>query len=85
MHSSQPPLVKPAVALAERGFAVPNMMAGTLTWRTRTPLRAGQILRQPEVGRFLRRLAEQGPDYVYKLDADGLETPAPLRDRLYAA
>lgn len=77
-------LLQPAIALAENGFAVNRLMAGfiahhskvlkTTKYGRRTffpkgkPLAAGEILRQPELANFLRRLAEEGSAYVYRGD-----------------
>jgi gamma-glutamyltranspeptidase/glutathione hydrolase len=75
-------LAEPSIALAEDGFPVNNLMAAFLRWRRKVlasseygrrtffadgrPLRAGETLRQPELAGFLRRLGDNGPDYVYR-------------------
>ena len=75
-------LVEPAARLAEEGFAVNPLMAGFLRWRQKTlarteygrrtffrdhaPLRAGDLLRQPELAALLRRFGENGPDDLYR-------------------
>ena len=77
-------LVEPAIALAENGVPVTNLMASFIRWRKRTlrsteygrrtffeggkRLRPGQLLRQPELADFLRGYARDGASYVYRGD-----------------
>jgi gamma-glutamyltranspeptidase/glutathione hydrolase len=67
----------PAIEHAERGFplhpfnvdlirnSLPRLNPAGRAIYEQVPLRIGAILRQPELGRTLRNLAEQGPDYFY--------------------
>ena len=69
-----------AIDVAERGFAVGPRAAAAwnpgirsavwaealLPLEFRPPPSAGQIVRMPELARTLRRIAEQGPDAVYR-------------------
>lgn len=75
-------LLEPAVALARDGFPVSDALArslsGVLPRMTAypasvaqfsnggTPYRPGETLRQPDLGRTLTRIAEQGPAGFYK-------------------
>jgi gamma-glutamyltranspeptidase/glutathione hydrolase len=68
----------PAIEYAERGFALhpfnvemirsslPRVNDAGRSIYGEVPLRIGAILEQPELGRTLRRLAEDGPDYFYR-------------------
>jgi len=68
----------PAIALAEEGFplhpfnvdmlrsSMERLNAAGRSIYQDVPLRVGAILRQPELGRTLRALAEGGPDYFYR-------------------
>jgi gamma-glutamyltranspeptidase/glutathione hydrolase len=70
----------PAIEFAERGFALhpfnvdmirnslPRANPAGLAIYGEVPLRIGAILKQPEQGRTLRRLADEGPDYFYRGD-----------------
>jgi gamma-glutamyltranspeptidase / glutathione hydrolase len=74
-------LLKPAIALAEDGFPVSDLLAQTIAERRaeiedpewhriyapegRGP-RAGEVLRQPDLGRSLARIAGDGPDGFYR-------------------
>lgn len=82
-HGTRPlaELLAPAIALAEGGFPVNNLMASYIAQRAgvlkatehgrRTflpggrPLRPGDRLRLPEMAAFLRALAEKGAAHVY--------------------
>ncbi|HLJ11202.1 MAG TPA: gamma-glutamyltransferase [Planctomycetaceae bacterium] len=68
----------PAIEYAERGFplhpfnvelirnSLPRLNPAGLATFGNLPLRIGAILKQPELGRTLRRLAEGGADYFYR-------------------
>ncbi|PYM63898.1 MAG: gamma-glutamyltransferase [Candidatus Rokuibacteriota bacterium] len=74
-------LLKPAIALAEDGFPVSDLLAQTIAERRdeiedpewhriyapdgRGP-RAGELLRQPDLARSLARVAEDGADAFYR-------------------
>jgi gamma-glutamyltranspeptidase / glutathione hydrolase len=70
--------LEPAIRLAEEGFVVTATLAEDLEGATRlnaagqelyapggAPLTAGQVLRNPALGRTLRTLASQGPAALY--------------------
>ena len=70
--------LEPAIRLAEEGFVVTATLAEDLVGATRLnpagqdlyapggePLRAGQVLRNPALGRTLRILARDGPSAIY--------------------
>ncbi len=75
-------LVEPAAALARDGFPVSEGLARSLTSALRamgpypasvaqfskhgTPYEAGEILKQPDLARTLRRIADQGPAGFYE-------------------
>lgn len=77
-------LLQPSIALAENGFPVSRIMAGFIAkyakllkkteygrntfFQGDKPLKAGAIIRQPEVAEFLRKLAKEGSAYVYTGD-----------------
>ena len=77
-------LAQPAIRLAEDGFLIDATFSTMIQWRRaqlerteygRTtylpdgkPLQVGVRLQLPEVAVFLRKLAEQGADYMYKGD-----------------
>jgi gamma-glutamyltranspeptidase/glutathione hydrolase len=86
-------LVEPAHALAEAGFAIDDDYAGLIVWRQallaasdygrRTffrdgqPLKAGDLLRQPELAGFLAAIAEEGAAHMYRgAWADGFAAAA---------
>lgn len=66
-----------AIDYAEQGFplhpfnvdmirsSMPRLNAAGLAIYEPVPLRIGAILKQPDLGQTLRRLADQGPDYFY--------------------
>jgi gamma-glutamyltranspeptidase/glutathione hydrolase len=68
----------PAIEHAERGFplhpfnvdlirsSLPRVNSAGQAIYQAVPLRIGAILRQPELGQTLRRLAAEGPDYFYR-------------------
>ncbi|MGE5191894.1 MAG: gamma-glutamyltransferase [Deltaproteobacteria bacterium] len=68
----------PAIEHAERGFplhpfnvdlirsSLPRLNPAGRAIYEQVPLRIGAVLKQPELGRSLRCLAEQGPDYFYR-------------------
>jgi gamma-glutamyltranspeptidase/glutathione hydrolase len=68
----------PAIDFAERGFplhpfnvelirsSLPRLNPVGLAIYGRSPLRIGAILKQPELGRTLVRLANEGPDFFYR-------------------
>src|SRR5579863_4578178 len=70
----------PAIEHAERGFpmhpfnvdlldaSLPRVNAAGRAIYGEVPLRIGAVLKQPELGRTLRNLAEQGPDFFYRGD-----------------
>jgi len=73
-------VMKPAIDLAEDGFAVNFVLAGSAT-SSRTnlyeatrqvfrpggvPVREGQILRQPDLAKTLRLIAKKGPEAFYR-------------------
>ncbi|MDB5379743.1 MAG: hypothetical protein JWR00_4189 [Rubritepida sp.] len=75
-------LLAPAIMLAEGGFPANRLMAACIAERVAVlrasdygagtylrrgrPLRPGNLVQQPEVGAFLRGLAAEGADYVYR-------------------
>lgn len=75
-------LLKPAITLAEEGFPANRLMAACTAeriailqasdygcqayLRNGRPLRPGDMVHLPEVGAFLRGLAAEGADYVYR-------------------
>lgn len=77
-------LLKPAILLAEEGFAVSPTLAASLAEflpqfrahaptlaqfsREGAPIKAGEILRQPDLALTLRRIARQGPEGFYRGD-----------------
>ncbi len=64
-------LLEPAIALAERGFALPPRTAADFAGEDRNNFRdyfrgsAGDTLRQPELAATLRRIATEGADGFY--------------------
>lgn len=70
-------LIAPAIEFAERGFplhpfnvdliraSIPRLNPAGKAIYDKAPLRIGAILKQPELGQTLRRLAEDGPDFFY--------------------
>jgi gamma-glutamyltranspeptidase/glutathione hydrolase len=73
-------VIAPAIELAENGFRVNSVLAGSAT-SSRTnlyqatrdvfrpggvPVQEGQILKQPDLARTLRLIAEQGPAVLYR-------------------
>jgi gamma-glutamyltranspeptidase/glutathione hydrolase len=70
----------PAIEHAERGFplhpfnvdliqsSLPRVNPAGQAIYGQVPLRIGAILKQPELGRTLRNLVDQGPDYFYRGD-----------------
>ncbi len=70
----------PAIGYAERGFplhpfnvdliqsSLPRVNPAGQAIFSHVPLRIGAVLKQPDLGRTLRNLAEQGPDYFYRGD-----------------
>src|SRR5579872_3477482 len=68
----------PAIELAERGFplhplnvdliraCLPRLNPAGAAVFGNVQLRIGAILKQPDLGRTLRRLADEGPDYFYR-------------------
>ena len=78
-------VIQPAIELAENGFPVNFVLAGSATSsRTdlydptrdifrprnaagvREPIKEGQILKQPDLARTLKLIAEKGPDVFYR-------------------
>jgi gamma-glutamyltranspeptidase/glutathione hydrolase len=57
-------LLGDAVAAAEQGFAVGAITASA--WTRRPAPTAGERVRLPELGATLRRIAEEGPDALYR-------------------
>ena len=67
-----------AIDYAERGFplhpfnvdlirlSLPRLNPAGLAVYEQVPLRIGAILKQPDLGQTLRRLADEGPDYFYR-------------------
>ena len=73
-------VIQPAIELAENGFPVNFVLAGSAT-SSRTnlyqatrdvfrpggvPVQEGQILRQPDLAKTLRLIAAKGPDVFYR-------------------
>ena len=72
----------PAIRLAEEGFVVAPMQNGIITdnystlvkfsgtklpyFKDELPLEAGQVLKQPALGKLFRLIGEKGPDVFYK-------------------
>lgn len=77
-------LLEPAIALAEDGYPVNRMLAvaiasyGQVVKKTDygrntffphgQPLKIGEVVKQPEVAEFLRRLGQEGSAYIYRGD-----------------
>ena len=73
-------VIRPAIELAENGFPVNFVLAGNIasertTYHAATsavfrpggvPLKAGDILRQPDLGKTLRLIASKGPKVFYR-------------------
>jgi gamma-glutamyltranspeptidase / glutathione hydrolase len=57
-------LLSDAIAAAEEGFAVGRVTAGQ--WSLPPAPKPGQRMRLPELGGTLRRIAEEGPDALYR-------------------
>jgi gamma-glutamyltranspeptidase / glutathione hydrolase len=79
-HGTMSPadVLAPAIALAENGFplhpfnveliahALPRVNDAGRAIFAELPLRIGAVLRQPELGRTLRKIVDAGPDYFYR-------------------
>lgn len=73
----------PAAEFAERGFplhpfnvemirsSMPRLNPAGVEIYGRVPLRIGALLKQPDLGRTLRKLASDGPDYFYRGELAG--------------
>jgi gamma-glutamyltranspeptidase / glutathione hydrolase len=77
-------LFEPAIRLAEQGYTVNTILATRLKlveklwadfpgaraiyWKDGAPAKEGDLIRNPDLAVFLKRLAAQGPDAFYKGD-----------------
>ncbi|MDG6773979.1 gamma-glutamyltransferase [Thiomicrorhabdus sp. ZW0627] len=75
-------LLQPAIDYAEKGFSVSEHLQGTAEWfrnwiadKSKQPLnfneyfqglKAGEVFKQPQLAKTLRRIAEQGPEDFYR-------------------